>query len=40
MEMVTLFFISDRYRKNELLGANQESEEIIFRQVVITNIVQ
>ncbi|XP_058511093.1 zinc finger protein 334-like [Ochotona princeps] len=31
--------LPDPYRKNELLGVNQKSQEIIFRQVVITKIV-
>ncbi|XP_058511098.1 zinc finger protein 334-like [Ochotona princeps] len=31
--------LPDSYRKNELLGANQKSQEIILRQVVITKIV-
>ncbi|XP_058532826.1 zinc finger protein 334-like [Ochotona princeps] len=31
--------LPDPYRKNELLGANQKSQEIIFRQVVITKII-
>ncbi|XP_058537269.1 zinc finger protein 334-like [Ochotona princeps] len=30
--------LSDPYRKNELLGANQQSQFIIFRQVVMIKI--
>ncbi|XP_058511096.1 zinc finger protein 334-like [Ochotona princeps] len=31
--------LPDSYRKNELLGANQKSQEIMFRQVVIMESV-
>lgn len=35
----SFFLILESYKKNELLEANQESQEGILRQVIITKII-